>query len=201
MTTWAIVVLLLWQAGTAPLVPVVPVPEKQIAAALLPLPPNLREGAGVRGYDRDLKLTMLRASKNGIVCTGLRPGDEEFDVRCYHESLLPVVDRMRELYRQGREANKIYDLVDAEIRSGKLKLPEAPTAGYRMLGPRNAYNAETNTAGPAIEGWHSIHFPYRTAAAMALPEEGTVPRTVPYVMASGTFWSHVMIEHDATPQK
>jgi hypothetical protein len=201
MTIWAILLLLLWQAGAAPLAPVVPPPQKKIAAALLPLPLNLREGAGVRGYDRDLKLITLRASRNGIICTGLRPDDEEFDVRCYHESLLPVVDRMRELDRQGLERNKIYDIVEAEIRSGKLKLPEAPTAGYRMLGPRTAYDADANTAGPAIEGWQSIHFPYRTAAAMALPEEGTVPRTVPYVMATGTFWSHVMIEHDATPQK
>ena len=67
MTIWAILLLLLWQAGAAPLAPVVPPPQKQIAAALLPLPLNLREGAGVRGYDRDLKLITLRASRNGII--------------------------------------------------------------------------------------------------------------------------------------
>lgn len=201
MIAWVMFALLFLQSGQAAPAPVVPSPAQQIAAALLPLPPNLRDGAGIRGYDRDLKRVTLRASRNGIICTGLRPDDKEFDVRCYHQSFLAVVDRMRELYRQGLERDVVYGIVDAEIRSGRLKLPEQPTAGYRMLGPLNVYDAKTNIVGPAIESWQSIHFPYRSAAEMGLPEEGTVPRTLPYVMASGTFWSHVMIEHYATPEK
>ena len=193
--------LFLFQIGDCAMGAPVPPPAQQIATAILPLPANLREGAGVRGYDRDLKLVILRPSHNGLVCTGLRPDAKEFDVRCYHESFWPLVDRVRELYRQGLNADAVKGIIDTEVKSGKLKLPDHPTAGYRMEGPLSAYDAKSNTAGPAIESWQSIHFPYRTAAEIGLPEEGTVPRTFPYVMESGTFWAHVMIEHDPVPEK
>jgi hypothetical protein len=86
--------------------------------------------------------------------------------------------------------------IDAEAKAGKLILPDHPTAGYRMLGPISDYNPATNTVGKEIRSWQSIHFPYKTAAEIGLPEEGQVSRTMPYVMSSGTFWSHVMIEHE-----
>jgi hypothetical protein len=54
---------------------------------------------------------------------------------------------------------------------------------------------EHSVIADLIESWQSIHFPYKTAAEVDLPEEGQVPSTFPYVMASGTFRSHVMIEH------
>ena len=48
-----------------------------------------------------------------------------------------------------------------------------------------------NTVSDTIDAWQSVHIPYRTAASLGLPEgeDGTHP----YVMASGTFWAHVMI--------
>jgi len=87
------------------------------------------------------------------------------------------------------------------VKSGKLVLPDHPTAGYRMLGPISAYHVATNTTDKEIESWQSVHFPYKTAAEIGLPEEGTVARTMPYVMSSGTFWSHMMIEHVDEPAK
>ena len=180
--------------------PKVPTPEQQIAAALLPLPEVLRTGAGVVGYNSDLSLVTLRPSTNGIVCTGTRPGDDKFDARCYHEKFLPIVRRLHELYKQGKSEKEVDEIVGLEVKAGKLILPDRPTAGYRMLGPISAYNAGTNTVGKEIESWQSIHFPYKTAAEIGLPQEGTVARTLPYVMSSGTIWSHVMIEHDPLPE-
>ena len=180
--------------------PSVPSAKEQITAAVLPLPAPMREEAGVVGYDADMKLVTLRKSENGMVCTATRPGDKEFDVRCYHESFMPIVRRIRELAAQGLPEKDLSRIVDSEIREKKLLLPVGPTAGYRMLGPISAYSPATNSAGKEIESWQSIHFPYKTAAEIGLPEEGQVPRTFPYVMTSGTFWSHVMIEHeDANP--
>jgi hypothetical protein len=74
----------------------VPSAGQQIAAAVLPLPEVLREHATVLGYAPDLSLVTLREGSNGMVCTASRPGDAEFDVRCYHQSFMPVVRRMRE---------------------------------------------------------------------------------------------------------
>lgn len=169
---------------------------KQIAAAVLPLPLVLREHATVLGYAPNMSLVTLRKGSNGMVCTATRPGSDEFDVRCYQECFMPVVRRLRELHSQGVKQEEIYRTIDAELKTNKLAMPGHPTAGYRMLGPISAYHAESNTVGSEIKSWQSVHFPYKTAAEIGLPEEGQVPNTMPYVMASGTFWSHVMIEHD-----
>jgi hypothetical protein len=171
--------------------PSVPPASEQIAAAVLPLPLPMREQATVVGYGPDMKLTVLRAGTNGMVCTATRPGDAQFDVRCYRETFIPIIRRIAQL-RALSDADR-RRVIDQEIKSGKLSLPSGPVAGYRMPGPASAYNAATHTAGSAIESWQSIHFPYKTAAEIGLPEEGTVTKTLPYVMASGTFWSHVMI--------
>lgn len=178
-----------------------PSTERQIAAALLPLPEVMRPGAGVLGYGPDLSVITLRQSTNGMVCMATRPGEDTFDVRCYNKSFLPVVRRMRELHAQGKPGQDVNRTIDSEIKAGKLMLPDHPTAGYRMLGPISAYNAASNTVSKEIESWQSIHFPYKTAAEIGLPEEGAVPRTLPYVMGSGTFWCHVMIEHEQVPNQ
>ncbi|MGC2367207.1 MAG: hypothetical protein WA555_19540 [Candidatus Sulfotelmatobacter sp.] len=136
------------------------------------------------------------------MCTASRPGDAEFDVRCYHESFMPVVRRMRDLHSQGVKGDEVYRIIDAEVKAKKLAIPDPPTAGYRMLGPISAYQVTTNAVSKEIESWQSVHFPYKTAGEIGLPEEGQVSSTMPYVMASGTFWSHVMIEHEnSTAQK
>jgi hypothetical protein len=62
-----------------------------------------------------------------------------------------------------------------------------------VLGPIAAYDPGTHTAGPAIRKWQSIHFPYRTAAELGLPTDSE--NAMPFVMASGTWWAHVMITH------
>lgn len=172
--------------------PVLP-PAEQIAAAVLPLPEALRSGAGVRGYTPSRSLVTLRETTNGIVCTADRPGDAVFDVRCYDRGFLAVIDRRRELARTLADTAAQEQRFAEEVRDGRLRLPDHPTAGYRMLGPIQAYNARSHEATAAIEKWQSIHFPYRTAAELGLPieREGTMP----FVMASGTWWAHVMIVH------
>jgi hypothetical protein len=188
--------LLLVGASAIAQPPQVPPPNQQIAAAVLPLPAPMRDRATVVGYASNLSLVTLRQGSNGMVCTATRPGDDEFDVRCYHESFMPVVRRLRELYSQGVKQDEVYRTVDAEVKAKKLPLPDHPTAGYRMRGPSSGYIGATNTVTKEIASWQSIHFPYKTGTEIGLPEEGEVARTMPYVMASGTFWCHVMIEHE-----
>ncbi len=170
----------------------VPPPDEQIATAVLPLPEALRAGAGVRGYDASLKQITLRQSTNGMICTGDRPGDAEFDVRCYERGFLAVIDRNKQLNRSPSFSTP-NPRFEAEIKSGRLKVPGHPTAGYRMLGPIAAYDPKTGTWTAAIETWQSVHFPYQTAAEIGLPVDRE--SVLPYVMASGTWWAHVMIQH------
>ncbi|MEP7324984.1 MAG: hypothetical protein ABI836_03460 [Gemmatimonadota bacterium] len=171
----------------------VPTPDQQIAAALLPLPEPLRAGAGVRGFTSNRERVTLRPSTNGIVCSGDWPGDDQFDVRCYNAEFLAVIDFTRGLYQEGLGDSLVEERVKAAVDSRAIHLPGYPTAGYRMLGPIVAYDGSTNTAGAAIEKWQSVHFPFLTAAEIGLPTEPE--GTMPYVMASGSWWAHVMIEH------
>lgn len=162
-----------------------------IASALLPLPEVLRGEAAVVQLDSAGQPTLLRKGTNGMICMADRPGDDEFDVRCYNKDFISVVYRIFQL-RSGEK-------VAAEIKAGKLKFSTRPTAGYRCLGPAGAYDSSTNQVTADIECWQSIHFPFQTSREIGLPDEADIPehlqRSVPYVMSSGKYWSHVMIRH------
>jgi hypothetical protein len=164
---------------------------RQIAAAVLPLPAELRAAAGVVALDGRGQPQVWRASANGMICLADAPGDSTFDVRCYQAGFVPVIYRIRQLIAQGVADSALEGTIDAEIRSGKLPITKAPTAGYRMYGPVSGYDPARNAVSDRIDAWQSIHMPYRTAASMGLPtrEDGIHP----YVMASGTYWAHVMI--------
>jgi hypothetical protein len=132
-----------------------------------------------------------------MVCIADKPGDAQFDVRCYRESFIHVVYRTFQL---GADVSS--PKVGAEIASGQLKLSNEPTAGFRCLGPASGYDRATNSISGEIRCWESVHFPFRTAREVGFPDMSEVPenmrRTVPYVMASGTYWAHVMIEHPSS---
>ncbi|MEP6689059.1 MAG: hypothetical protein ABJC36_11995 [Gemmatimonadales bacterium] len=165
--------------------------SRAMAAAVLPLPDELRGGAGVVTLDQTGQPQVWRASVNGMVCLADPPGDAIFDVRCYHASFIPLLYRIRQLAARGVADSVLDRTLDDEIRSGKLRIARTPTAGYRMLGPVAGFDSMRVAVSDTIDAWQSVHIPYRTAAAMGLSttEDGIHP----YVMSSGTFWSHVMI--------
>ena len=63
----------------------------------------------------------------------------------------------------------------------------------------------TGVATPRMDIWQSIHVPFATAKQLGFPDESTVSDTqvteVPFVMASGTGWAHVMIKHPPPASK
>jgi hypothetical protein len=167
-------------------------PPQAVAASVLPLPEALRAGAGVRAIAPS-GVSVLRPSTNGLMCTADRPGDDVFDVRCYHEEWLAVMDYVRLLRQQGVRDSALDARLRDAARQGVIRFPDSPTAGYRMLGPISAFDSTTTSAGEAIDKWQSVHFPFRTAKELGLPI--TPEGVMPYVMDSGTWWSHVMIVH------
>jgi hypothetical protein len=186
---------------TDPAVAQVSPSEAQMDAAVLPLPASLRLGAGVLRWIGPGETEQLRPSQNGMSCSMDDPTDEQFDVRCYHDGFWVAIRRARQLNATLSSRREVADQLHREINSDQITLPSAPTAGYRMFGPISAFDGHSMTAGPEIAKWQSIHFPFRTSEEMGLSEveeksEMALSGLMPFVMASGTWWSHVMIVHE-----
>src|SRR5690242_2053385 len=70
--------------------------DQLITVSVLPLPEQLRAGAGVVTFDSTQRvLIKLRESRNGIICVRLH--EAAWDARCYHESFAPIFFRARML--------------------------------------------------------------------------------------------------------
>ena len=167
--------------------------SQQLAALPLPLPDSLRAGATLVGVDANKKRVTLRGGSNGVVCTIWVPGEDSFDVRCYQQSFMPVIDERWKHSAAGASYRVMQHDLDSAISAKAIVLPDHPTAGYRMLGPARAFDAKRGRVTKEIEQWESIHIPYRTGAEMGLPSEeqgGSL-----FVMSPGTYWAHVMIMH------
>ncbi len=194
---WALLLLAFYSACFAA---GAPAPVAVIATATLPLPTFMRDGAAVVRLDAKGYPQPLRAGSNGMVCIADDPGDDQLDVRCYQQDFIVVVYRSFQLRRAAGDPDAhIGGTIEAEIKAGKIHLPPQPTAGYRCSGPIADFDTTANSYRPPVECWQSVHFPYRTAAELGLPDESQVSeaqkRTLPYVMSSGKYWAHVMIEH------
>jgi hypothetical protein len=164
----------------------IPPKDEQIAAAVLPLPENLREGARVIGYDPAGKFVTLREGK-GMVCLSQYPKEPRFHVSCYHESLEPFMARGRELRAAGTPETQVDTVRFAEVKSGKLKVPNGPAALYQIFG--TGYEPSTQAVKEARR-LYVVYVPGATGASTGLPER---PRgNDPWLMFPGTPKAHIM---------
>ena len=167
---------------------VVPAPDVQIAAAVLPLPEDLRDDASVLGYSADGKLVPLRTGAGSMVCLADNPRIEAFHVACYHKSMEPFMARGRELRASGVTGDSVDVYRFREAKSGTLKLPTTPAVLYSLSGAKDAYDPATRTA--KARSLYVIYVPYATGASTGLSE---VPaRGTPWVMNPGTPKAHIM---------
>lgn len=73
--------------------PVIPPAATQIAAAITPLPEELKADATVLGYVTAGKLVTLRAGKNDMICLAPDPAVKDFHSACYHKAMEPFMAR------------------------------------------------------------------------------------------------------------
>jgi hypothetical protein len=184
------------QATAVPAGPVsIPPAAQQIAAAVLPLPAELRAGAMVMGYREAGKLVVLRSGTNGMHCLALYVMRPDFHVACYHESLESFMARGRALRAQGVTGAKVDTVRFAEIRSGKLKMP-AQGALYTVTAKKEAFDAVTNTVKDA--GLLTVlYIPGATPESTGITAQ---PRAEgPWLMFPGTPKAHVMMSGKMSP--
>jgi hypothetical protein len=174
-----------------PVLAQVPLPEHQIGAAVAAAPEDAREGAAVLGYDAYGKLVTLREGRNALVCLADDPEEEGFSVACYHRDLEPFMTRGRQLRAEGKAFKEVFDIREAEVQAGTLKMPAQPTTLYVLSGKEGRYDPATGAVEKASLRF-VVYVPYATAEASGLPTQPTGPGE-PWLMDAGTHRAHIMI--------
>jgi hypothetical protein len=172
-----------------------PPAEQQIAAAVLPLPAELRAGATVMGFREAGKLVVLRPGTNGMNCLALYVTRPDFHVACYHEGLEPFMARGRELRAQGVTGAEVDSVRFREVRSGRLKLP-VQGALYSLTGKKESFDPATNTVTGASP-LAVVYIPNATSESIGISAQPS--RSGPWLMFPGTLKAHIMITGTMSP--
>lgn len=165
--------------------------DQQIAAAISPLPGDLRDGATVMGYTDGGELTTLREGTNDMICLADEPGNDRWHVACYHESMSAFMERGRELRAEGKSRDEVNAMREAEARDGSIPLPEQSAALYSLTGSPDAFDYETgkvNEASPL----YVVYIPYATEETTGLSPR-QMAKGAPWIMDAGKPWAHIMI--------
>ncbi|MGK2934685.1 MAG: hypothetical protein ACSLFE_05510 [Gemmatimonadaceae bacterium] len=166
-------------------------PAQQIALAVLPAPPGLREASTVLGYRPDGQLVRLRVGDNGIICLADDPREPRFHSACYHESLEPFMARGREIRRiHGSDKRELTDSLRlADIRAGRIRMP-AHAVLYQIFAADDSVDVATATVkSPSY--LDVVYIPGATPKSTGLTTDAL--RGTPWLMYPGKPWAHIMI--------
>lgn len=174
----------------------IPPAEQQIAAAVLPLPAEMRASATVMGFREADKLVVLRQGTGAMHCLALYVIRTEFHVACYHKDLEPFMARGRELRAQGVTGAQVDSVRFREVREKKLAMP-AMAALYSITTKKENYDAATNKVSGAPSLLAVVYVPGATAATTGVPSQ---PRSDgPWLMFPGTLKAHIMMVGTMSP--
>lgn len=163
--------------------------EWLVATAVLAAPPQYRADAEVRAWTDDGALVTLREGSNGLICLADRPGDDQFQAACYHDSLEPFMARGRELAAAGIEGNERNATRWREAEAGTLPLPEQAAMVYNLGFPGEDISPDVD---PATGGrLHAVYMPYASAESTGLPVQPSAD--APWLMFPGEPSAHIMI--------
>ena len=169
------------------------VPNKnlQIKSTILAAPEEMRDGVTVLGYDDAGQLVTLKKGTNSLICLADDPDIMGFNAACYHKDLEPFMARGRDLKMEGKSPAEIFNIREAEVKSGKLKMPPQPTTLHVLYGPNAKYDEATNQMTEA-KYRYVVYIPYATPESSGL---NTKPRAAgePWLMDPGTHKAHIMI--------
>jgi len=160
---------------------------QQISAAISALPTELRADATVLGYSAEGKLVSLRAGKNDMICLAPEPAAKAFHSACYHKAMEPFMARGRALRESGVKGAQVDTVRFAEVKSGKLKMPTAPTMLYQIFGGTFDPATEKVTGGQWL---YVTYIPFATPATTGLSAKPS--EKGPWIMFPGTPKAHIM---------
>ena len=169
----------------------IPNKEQQIAGALQAVPENLREGATVYGYDSKGKVIILQNGSGLMVCLADNPHMSGFTSSAFHKDLYPFMARGLALRLEGKSAKEIFDIREAEAKSGKLRMPEKATTLYVLFGTDGTFD-EKERIFKNVRLRYVVYIPWATQETTGLPIKPTSPGG-PWIMNPGTHRAHIMI--------
>src|SRR5437867_1969242 len=124
----------------------IPSVEVQIKTALLAAPEESKDKAMVYGYSPAGEFIVLRKGENELVCLADDPAQPGLNVSCYHKSLDPFMARGRELKKEGKKHQEIFDIREKEVKGGKLIMPKQPATLFVFTADKEKYNPATGDA-------------------------------------------------------
>ena len=186
---WIFIVTLI---SSSALMAQVPSKEIQIKTAVLAAPADKRAEAMVYGYDAKGEFVVLRKGTNEIICLADNPNQKGFSVSSYHKDLEPFMARGRELKAAGKTFQEIFDIREAEAKSGKLAMPKQASNLQVYSATDENYNPAT---GEVKKGSfrYVVYIPWATAVSTGLPTKPEAPG-MPWIMDPGTHRAHIMID-------
>ncbi|MEO5979482.1 MAG: hypothetical protein ABIS36_23645 [Chryseolinea sp.] len=176
-----------------------PSKELQIRTAVLAAPEAQREKAMVYGYSDKGEFMVLRQGSNEMVCIADDPNQKGLNVSCYHKDLEPFMIRGRQLKKENKSFKEVFDIREAEVKSGKLMMPKQPTTLFAYSASADDYNDQT---GEVKSGnlRYVVYIPFATAESTGLPTKPEAPG-MPWIMDPGTHRAHIMINPPAKDGK
>lgn len=169
----------------------VPSKEVQIKTALLAAPSEYRDKAMVYGYSEKGEFIVLRKGENEMICLADDPNQPGLNVSCYHKDLEPFMARGRELKKEGKSFQEIFNIREEEAKSKKLKMPKDGATLFVFTAKDENYN---RTNGDVKEGSlrYVVYIPWATSESTGLPLKPEAPG-MPWIMDPGTHRAHIMI--------
>lgn len=159
----------------------------QIAAAVTPLPDELKADAAVLGYVTPGKLVRLRDGKNDMICLAPEPGAKAFHSACYHKAMEPFMARGRSLRAGGVKGAQVDTVRFADVKSGRLKVPAQPSMLYQIFGGTFDEGTGKVTGGSWL---YITYMPYATTTSTGLTSKPSDKS--PWLMFPGTPKAHIM---------
>ena len=167
-----------------------PSKDIQIKMAVLAAPEDQRANATVYGY-ADGKIVLLRQGNNETVCVADDPSREGLSVACYHKSAQAFMARGWKLREEGKSAQEIFDIREAEAKAKKLKLPDQGSVLHALT----ADESDINWTNGEVKNSYVrsvVYIPWATAESTGLPLKPAGPG-LPWIMDPGTHRAHIMI--------
>jgi len=188
---WVCAVFFFSAIAAAPARAQAPAVEQQVAGAVLAAPDSLRAGATVLGYQGG-EVVEIRKGTNELICLADDPATDRFQVACYQKSLEPFMARGRELHNLKLSHAAVDSARLADIKAGRWKMPEQPTALYNLVAPKDSLDSATGLPRGKSTRWYVIYIPYATEASSGFTTAADGSGR-PWLMYPGEPWAHLMV--------